>query len=48
MAPTIAADDTSPFSASLMPKSWAISGLATPMMKKSNPSSRIPSPARSQ
>ena len=48
IAPTIAADDTSPVCHAEMPKSSLINGLATPMMKKSNPSSMMPRPARNQ
>jgi quercetin dioxygenase-like cupin family protein len=48
IAPTIAAAETSPLVASSSPKSLATSGLATPMMKKSKPSSMIPSAASSQ
>jgi hypothetical protein len=43
-----AAAETRPFSAASRAKSLPTSGLATPMTKKSNPSSMIPSPASSQ
>jgi hypothetical protein len=48
IAPRIAAAEMSPFVADETPKSSAISGLATPMMKKSKPSSMMPRPASSQ
>lgn len=48
MAPTMAAAESRPRSVVLPPRSLAMSGLATPMMKKSNPSSITPRAATSQ
>ena len=46
--PTIAAVEISPVSTELAPRSCLISGFATPMMKKSKPSSMIPKPPKNQ